>query len=209
MTGHGEATSNRTTIASYEDVALDYAQSTAPKGGSDDNPVLQRFRDALPPGGRVLEIGSGPGWDADWLEGRGLNIRRTDATVAFVDFQRSRGKTAELLDVVTDPVGGPCAGVIARHVFQHIDRPLLPHVLAKLSRALTAGGAFLVTLREGHRDLVERGDSGNTYLVAEWQKPDLDKILHDLGLTELWSTSSEDTDGRWLTILTRKADGGK
>lgn len=207
MMGDGEASGNRTTIASYEGCALDYARSTAPKPGSDDSPALRRFREALPPRGRVLEIGSGPGWDADWLENQGVAVRRTDAATMFVDFQRARGASAELLDVVTDDVGGPYAGVIALYVFQHIDRPQLPRVLFKLSRTLIADGAFLFSLREGQRDLVERGGSGDPYLIAEWEKPDLDPILRDLGLSELWSMSGEDADGRWLTILTTKGHG--
>lgn len=201
-----EASGNRRTIESYEGCALDYARSTAPKPGLDDNPFLRRFREALPSSGRVLEIGSGPGWDADWLEERRVTVRRTDAAKTFVDFQRARGARAELLDVVADDIGGPYAGVIALYVFQHIERPRLPRVLAKIARALIGGGAFLFSLREGQRDFVESGESGSTYLIAEWEKSDLNPILREHDLTDRWSTSGEDADGRWLTILTSKAN---
>lgn len=202
-----EASCNRTTIASYEGCALDYARSTKPKPGSDDNPALRRFLESLPPSGRVLEIGSGPGWEADWLEDRGVSVRRTDAATTFVEFQKARGANAELLDVVADELGGPYAGVIALYVFQHIDRPRLSHVLAKASRALAAGGTFLFSLREGSRDIVDLGDAGDTYLIAEWEKSALDPILRGLGLAELWSASFRDADGQWLAILARKEDG--
>src|SRR5688572_19297277 len=122
---------NRRTIASYDRCALEYAHSTKPKSGSNDHPTLARFLEVVPAGGLVLEIGSGPGWDADWLERRGVHVRRTDASTAFIEIQAARGVTAELLDVLTDNLGGPYAGVIARYVFQHIDRSQLPDVLTR------------------------------------------------------------------------------
>jgi hypothetical protein len=152
----------------------------------------------------VLEIGSGPGWDADWLEKQGVRVRRTDATAAFVQIQKARGASAELLDVVTDELGERYAGVMAQHVFQHVHRSRLPEVLAKISKAVVDDGAFLLTLREGRSELIEHGSSGGAYYIAEWAKPDLKEVLDDVGFRECWSTSSEDSDGRWLTILARK-----
>lgn len=195
---------NRCTVASYEACAADYARSTAPTPGSDDRCAVRHFLEALPIVGRVLEVGSGPGWDADWLEDRGVDVRRTDAAAAFVAMQRARGASAELLDVVTDDLGGSYVGVIALYVFQHIDRPRLPEVLAKISCALVDGGNFLLTLREGRGDTIERGNSGGSYYVTKWEKPDIEAILDHLGFRERWSRSSEDSEGRWLTILTSK-----
>jgi len=57
---------------------------------------------ALVPGGTVLEIGSGPGFDAELLEERGMTVQRTDATPAFVERLRVAGRDARLLDVRRD-----------------------------------------------------------------------------------------------------------
>jgi protein-L-isoaspartate O-methyltransferase len=35
--------------------------------------------------GHILELGSGPGWDAAYLERRGVQVTRSDATRAFVE----------------------------------------------------------------------------------------------------------------------------
>ena len=200
--GSAHLSDNRRTIASYEVCALEYAQSTKPKPGSDNDTTLARFLEVVPAGRLILEVGSGPGWDADWLERKGVLVRRTDASTAFVEIQAARGATAELLDVVTDELGGPYAGFIARYVFQHIDRWRLPGVLAKIAAAIVEGGAFLFSLRDGHSEQIERGSNGRAYYVAEWTKHELDEILDGLGFRERWSESIEDADGRWLTILT-------
>jgi SAM-dependent methyltransferase len=199
-----QVSANRRTIASYDECALEYAQSTKPLPSSNDHSTLARFLEVVPARGLVLEVGSGPGWDADWLERQGVRVRRTDASMSFVEIQAARGAKAELLDVVTDDLGGPYAGLMARYVFQHIERSRLARVLAKISSALVAGGALLFSLREGRDELIEPGSDGRTYYIAEWTKPELDEILGNCGFREYWSESTEDADGRWLTILTVK-----
>jgi hypothetical protein len=44
--------------------------------------------------GHVLELGSGPGGDATYLEGHGLRVTRTDAALAFVAMMRTAGHEA-------------------------------------------------------------------------------------------------------------------
>jgi len=200
-----ELSAHRRTIASYENCALEYAQSTRPGAGADDFRVLARFVEVVPADGVVLEIGSGPGWDADWLEAQGIRVRRTDACAAFIGIQAARGAPAELLDVVSDELGGPYSGVVARHVFQHIERARLPDVLTRIAAALIAGGVLQITLREGQGEWIERGSSGNTYYVAEWTRDELDSILGDLGFRECRWESSEDDDGRWLSVLATRS----
>lgn len=199
-----DADDNPRTIASYERCAADYADATRPKSDEAATEALVNFVGAVSGKGRILEIGSGPGWDADWLESNGLKVRRTDAAAAFVELQRSRGAQAETLDVMRDNLGGPYAGVVALYVFQHIERAELPHVLEKVALALADGGAFLFALREGDGEIVEKGDSGGHYYIALWHQAALLAILEPLGLRHIWSRSNEDADGRWLTILAVK-----
>jgi hypothetical protein len=200
--GGALAEPNGYTIASYERCAAEYARATEP--GANGRQALAHFLRVARNQGWILEIGSGPGWDADWLDQAGLTVRRTDAAAAFVAFQKARGVKAEVLDVVKDELGGPYAGVVALHVFQHISRSELPHVLTKVSLAIADRGAFLFSLREGSGDLVEKGESSGNYYIAMWQRPDLVAILEPLGFREIWSSSEEDPDGRWLTILATK-----
>ncbi|SFC30729.1 Methyltransferase domain-containing protein [Bosea sp. CRIB-10] len=203
----GEASrsaSNTSTLAGYEGCADEYAETTAPKPEADDQPALVELLKALEPGSRLLEIGSGPGWDADWLEERGLVIRRTDGADSFVQFQVSRGRQAERLDVIGDPLGGPYDGVVALHVLQHVEREILPSVFARIAEAIRDGGVFLLALREGQGESAEIGSKGNEYYVALWPRAEIIAVLAALDLGLLWSNSFEGREGRWLTALFRK-----
>lgn len=197
--------SNISTLAGYEGCADDYAETTAPKPEADDQPALVELLKAVEPGSRLLEIGSGPGWDADWLEERGLAVRRTDGAESFLHVQASRGRQAERLDVINDPLGGPYDGVVALYVLQHVERETLPSVFARIAQAIRDGGVFLLGLREGEGESVEIGSTGSEYYVALWPRSDIIAALAALGLGLLWSHSFDGRDGRWLTALFRKS----
>jgi SAM-dependent methyltransferase len=192
---------NGYTVAGYEGCALDYAISTIPKPGGNESPALKKLLKVLDQDCRLLEIGSGPGWDADWLEAKGPHVRRTDAAEAFVDFQNSRGKFAERLDVLNDRLGVPYDVIIALYVLQHIDRHALPLVFQKLSHAVRGGGSFLFSIREGHGQIVEKDSKGGSYYIALWQLSELVAELTPLGFRLIWSESSVDTEGKWLNVL--------
>jgi SAM-dependent methyltransferase len=198
----GEA-QNPATVAAYEACAIDYAHSTRPVTEHCGTPGLKQLRAGVQTDLPILEIGSGPGWDADGLEASGLTVRRTDAAAAFVDFQRGRGKPAERLNVMEDDLGGPYAAVVALYVFQHIDCGALPATFAKIPRALAPGGLFLFTTREGDEEQFDERSNGRRYYTALWSAQALEAILHPLGFRTLWSESCTDNEGKWRSMLLR------
>jgi SAM-dependent methyltransferase len=196
--------SNTSTLAGYEGCADDYAETTAPKPDADDQPALIELLKIVPPGSHLLEIGSGPGWDADWLEEKGLVVRRTDGADSFVQFQARRGRRAERLDVTGDPLGGPYDGIVALYVLQHVERETLPSVFARIADAIRDGGVFLLALREGQGESAEIGSKGNEYYVALWPRSEIIAALAALGLDLHWSYSFDGREVRWLTALFQK-----
>jgi SAM-dependent methyltransferase len=195
---------NRQTVESYERCARDYAQATAPQSSSAASTTLHDFLQELAPGGNVLEIGSGPGWDADFLEEHGAVVRRTDITRSFLAFQHERGKSAQRLDVIADELGGPYDGIVALYVLQHIDRSLVDAVLRKVADALRPASVFLVALREGTGEMSERGADGDVYYITLWSFAEFKRRLETLGLRTEWVVHSTDDDGDWMTLLAKK-----
>lgn len=199
---------NHQTLASYERIALDYAESTKGSPSGVVGEALRTLVDSLPPAGAVLELGSGPGWDADFLESHGLRVRRTDATTAFRDFQRSRGKEAHPLNAITDrytdDLWPAYEGVVALFVLQHIERGDAGRVLEKVSAALRPGGAFLASVREGSGEEWEVGTSGNRYHVTMWDEPAFTDLLRGAGLEPVSMARVEDEEGPWLVVVARK-----
>lgn len=196
-----EPSPNARTIESYEVIAEQYARDT--QGGHVLTGGLTHLAETMP-GAQVLEIGSGPGWDADDLEKAGLTVRRTDITQAFIDFQRSRGKDVDRLDVINDDLGGPYDAVVCLHVLQHVESHDLDAVLAKIAAALRPGGRFLVSIPVGEGAGWEMGESGKQYYRALRTEADFIDLLARAGLTTEWTErSNEDEESGWLCLLAR------
>ncbi len=195
---------NRVTVASYGRYAAGYAEATRTMSTSGEE-MLQLFARAMPAGRHLLEIGSGPGWDADYLEAIDFSVRRTDAAPSFVAMQRERGKMAETLDLISAELGGPYDGVLVLYVLQHIDAPLLPGVLLKLSSCLSAAGCILLTYRVGEDTVTERGEISGDYHSTLWSPEAFGAALQSAGLQPEWERRTSDEDGDWCAILGRRS----
>lgn len=202
--GDAEMAANLVTVASYEGYARTYAERTEPED-ADGSEALHRFVAALAPQADVLEIGSGPGWDADYLESRGLRVRRTDATAAFCALQAERGKRADVLDLLVDPLGGPYDGALAMYVLQHVARAQTRRVLGRIADALHPGGAFLVSLQEGDSEAWEPSDLSDGYQVVRRSEAEFDADLDAVGFDIVWRHRFTGRDGDWLIRLARKS----
>ncbi len=194
---------NRRTVMDYEHSAREYA-ATVDGRPSASAEALQRLAAEMVSGTRVLEIGSGPGWDADALEALGVVVHRTDVTVAFCDFQVERGKRCDRLDWLSDPIDGRYGGAMMLCVLQHFERAQLDGALRKLAGALGVGGPLLLMYPEGDDEVWEHG-AGGDYRVVRWAPAAFDAHLARAGFTVAWEHTIEGRGGPWRTLLALKS----
>jgi len=197
MTLQAEALAqNHQTINSYEGYAERYNEIVGVVPNARDQATLKRLATLAGAGGQVLEVGSGPGRDADFLEDLGVHVRRTDATRRFLELQAERGKHGDLLNIITDDLGGPYDAVVALCVLIHIPRVEIDQVLAKIATSLRPGGAFLVSMRNGD------GETGGNYHTVYWRRDDFAERIAAAGLELIWDEFSSDCDSdEWNTFL--------
>ena len=143
----------RVTVASYDAAAEAYAAGLL-EPSADVLAGYDGFAGLLANGARVLEIGSGSGRDAAALEERGLSVRRTDITPAFVRMLRAAGHDATRLDPLVDDLTDPhheggYDGVWASASLLHVRREDLPTVLRNLASVTRDGGVLHLALKEG------------------------------------------------------------
>lgn len=189
MTSPETLAQSQRTIQSYEDYADRYDAAVGTVPNVADQAILRRLAGMVGSGGSVLEIGSGPGRDADFLETLGVKVRRTDATRRFLELQAARGKHGDLLNVITDELDGPYDAAVALCVLIHIPRDGIDHVLSKIAASLRPGGAFLVSMRDGD------GETGGKYHTVYWRRDAFAARLERAGLTLSWDAFSIDSDG--------------
>ena len=191
---------NRATVAGYDASAESYAAETDHAPTADHLEALERFVATVGPGGRLLEVASGPGWDADRLEAMGLSVRRTDLSEGFIAFQRERGRTVETLDLIAGDLGGPWDGFVALYVIQHIDRSLVDGVIARIATALRPGGTLLLSFQLGEDERISE-DAEGTYHIVQWTEDAMTDRLsrHGLSVDRRWFFQGREAS--WLTVI--------
>ena len=190
--------SSRRTIRYYEHSADEYSRTVSTRPPRSVATALRRIVKHVPRGGLILEVGSGPGRDADFVESFGITVRRTDATRAFRAAQRARGRRVEPLNVLTDALGGPYDAIMAICVLIHIERTEMDRVLGKIKGALRPGGALLVAVWEG------TGEKAGDYHMTYWSRAAFAARLATAGLRVEWDSRRVDSDGVCLTFMARR-----
>lgn len=190
------------TLAAYEQGVEAYLAGTGRPHGAVAR-WLDRFA-ALLPGASVLEIGSGPGWDAEHLESRGLRVTRSDATLAFARRLRAAGHEVRLIDVRRDDLGGPWDGVVADAVLLHVERSGLPAVLRRLHEAVRPGGLLAMTLKEGDGEGWSTHKLGLPRHFTYWREQPLREALTAAGWDVVGLEHVQGSRDEWLEVLARR-----
>lgn len=204
MSASDDLARNRATIAGYDACAASYAAETDHAPTPDHVEALERLVASVGPGGRVLEVASGPGWDADRLEAMGLQVRRTDLSEGFIAFQRERDRAVEPLDLITGDLGGPWDGVVALYVIQHVGRDLVEGVIGRIAAALRPGGTLLMSFQEGEGEETTVGSSG-AYQVVRWREADMVDCLSRHGLIVAWRSLFRGREADWITVIAHRS----
>ena len=190
------------TLAAYQSRVQEYLRGT-PGPYPELTAFLDRFA-SLAGHGPVLEIGSGPGRDADYLETRGVPVIRTDATPAFVGRLREAGHDARLLDVRTDPLGGPYQGIFANAVLLHLSRDQFEDVLGRARAAIVPGGVLAFTLKEGDGEAWSEHKLGVPRHFTYWREPDVRAALDRADWPDATIDHVASGDG-WLHVMARSS----
>ena len=169
------------TLTAYEHGAEQYARRTATTPRTPVSDWLQGLCQQIPPSAQVLELGSGPGHDADFLETQGLQVLRTDGARAFVGRLRADGHRAEVLNVVTDALGGPYDLVLANAVLLHLTRPQLARFLVRAVQAIRADGLLAFTVKKGNGQEWSTDKLDRPRYFTYWQEPELRTLLNETG----------------------------
>lgn len=141
---------------------------------------LDRFRELLAPGARVLDLGCGPGLDSVGLIERGLAVVGLDLTRAMLNVARMREGLRCLVqgDSRSLPLADASfAGVWASASLLHLPKSQVSEALGEVVRVLGAGGVFYSAMKEGDKDEFDAPAAGATvksprffahYRTSEW-----------------------------------------
>jgi len=140
--------SDTETIRIYDARATDYAEMTDDQNRSDTK--LGEFIALCPPGGRVLDLGCGPGTSAAVMADAGLIVEAIDASSEMVALSAQHPGVPARQGTFDDITGqGIYDGIWASFSLLHAPRADFPRHLAALHRALKPGGVFYIGMKLG------------------------------------------------------------
>ena len=192
------------TVEYYDREATSWSAS---HGGDDKESwwkdEMIRFNEYLP-SGRILEIGSGVGKDAEDLIKLGYDYIGIDASNGLLELARKRNPSATFIQRYAheiDPSLGEFDGFWAAAVLLHIPKNEIQDSLFRISSVLKDGGIGFITMKEGEG---ERVDEKTGRLFAYYNEDEFTNILESTGFSIL-ETGRRDTErDNWLIFYVRK-----
>lgn len=195
---------NERTVAAYDAHVQGYVTNTPHEISRTARGWLDTSLTGLSGDACILEIGSGFGHDAAYIEQKGYSVERTDATPGFVDFLRGQGYDARQLNVLTDEITGPYDLVVADAVFHHLTRPEAATASKNVLGALGVGGRFAVSLRIGLDEGWSDEKLGVPRYFTHWDRPGIEEVIRDAGFASIIATDGHKVNFPWLHLIAQK-----
>ncbi|RMG93961.1 MAG: class I SAM-dependent methyltransferase [Chloroflexi bacterium] len=195
------------TIATYNAVAPDYAAAWH------DRSVLAaqfaRFVELVRPGGWVLDVGCGPGFDTAVLRQHGLRAVGIDLSQNMLAVgQKYHHLTGCFVqaDMRFLPFRANIDGIWACASFLHIPRPQALPTMRQFARLLAPGGVIYLSVKEGKRSRWTQKTYGHSLprYYTYWQAESLDDLLQTAGLLPIEGWLETIGRTRWLVRFAQK-----
>ena len=122
-------------------------------------PCLDEFLSLLPPGGRVLDLCCGAGYETGRIRERGFDALGLDFSGGSLEIARERNPglpfyQADMLGDYAQAVG-MVDGVLLSAGLVHVETADLPLAFARMAEVVRPGGLVLASIREGSGKLDE------------------------------------------------------
>lgn len=200
---------NKATLEAYNQDIAGYIRNTPGSFGEEHHPLvlwIQKALSYLPRGGRVLELGSGTGRDALFMESLGYKVIRSDGAIGFVNHLRKQGFDALKIDVLSDPL--PASDMIfANAVISHFNRNDTIFVMSKIFNSIKQQGIVAINAKQGIGEAWINEKLKRKRYVYFWDPGQLRFMVKELGFEILYCT--EDLKGdlkshTWTHLILRK-----
>ena len=138
----------QTTIASYDQVSGQYVQKNHDRSVIRES--LNRFANYVTSGGLVLDIGYGPGFDAELLRKKGFDVHGFDRSTCMIKAGKSKFPGTFIQGDMTHlPFRQIAAGLWVNASLLHIPREKVPLVLNEFYQILRSEDILYVSLQKG------------------------------------------------------------
>jgi ubiquinone/menaquinone biosynthesis C-methylase UbiE len=189
------------TIRSYDRVAATYMRQNGDRRRIGTAP--ERLMAHLPAGGLVLDVGCGPGFDAEVLREKGFRTVGVDLSRGMIALGKQHFPIPFVLaDMTHLPFrAGVADGLWVNASMLHVPRERVPQVLREFAQVLRPEGMLYVSVQRGEGEGWKRSvyEEGDERWFAFWGEEELNRVLETAGFQIVGSWASS----RWLSRCAR------
>lgn len=200
-------TPNQKTLKSYEMQLQSYIDQTPSEVTGGLKAWIDEALSGLPHGARILELGSGDGRDADYIEHLGYDVECTDAAQGFISCLLAKGFSARLHDAILDPIVGSYDMIFANAVLHHFTHCEAMLVTSKVLAALKLRGRFAFSVKEGAGETWSNEKLGEPRYYHFWTRKQIEAMLKNTGFNR-WTIHKDIADSKtengWLQVIAYK-----
>lgn len=110
------------------------------------------FRNELPLGGKIIDLGCGTGEKTVWFNKKGFEVDAVDASKKMLEkFNKCGGINTQLMDLNEIVFSKKYDGIWASFSIQHLKKKQQDFLFFKISKALNKNGIFYIGIHEGHK----------------------------------------------------------
>jgi hypothetical protein len=185
---------------SYNSIASKYHAEKVGKLASIKQ--LEEFCELVNPPAKILDVGSGPGYDSKYLSDR-YSVTAIEKSSRFVEISKYENPEIEVYnaDIVDFPLQeGVYKGIWARDSLHHIKPEFRQKVVRKLADALVEDGVLYIIVRRGEKEGIEEkgvGTSKHKIYVNEFTVKELTDLCESVGL-KLEKIEKTERSHHWL-----------
>lgn len=142
-------------VATYEKIARAYAQQYF--DDLVDLPYVNEFLDLLPTGGKILDVGSGPGQFSQHMLAKGFQVTGIDFSEEMLAIAREKVPTGSFEYMDMRHLSFPNStfdGLFAAYSLIHIPSEEIEVTLRGFNRVLKPGGYLELAVQQGEADQI-------------------------------------------------------
>lgn len=201
------------TIETYNNFAEDYKQRYKDDGDSNKmQPSLDKFLSLLTTGKKILDIGSGAGFDAKYFSERGYEVTSIDLADKLLEVAKQMAPKVDfkIMDMRAMTFSERLFdGVWASASILHLPKGEALQVINDIKRILKDGGVFYLGLKQGEGEeyKVNKGEGnldGARRYFSYYSKSEVETILAELDLDLVDFIEDNNRGNIWLGFFAVK-----
>jgi ubiquinone/menaquinone biosynthesis C-methylase UbiE len=192
------------TIDVYNQLANEYDEETKDFWKRFPTTFIDTFSNLVQ--GKILDVGSGPGRDAEILTRKGLEVMCLDASASMIELTKAKGIESVLGDFTALPFqDNSFDGVWAYTSLLHVPKSEVHTPLSEIRRVLKNDGVFALGLIEGTEEMY-RSSSG---MQAErwfsyYTKIEVEELLKQHGFKIEYFEGFKPGSRNYLNFISKK-----